>query len=335
MKSFLPRSLALIRLLTNRTTLGLLQGANYLGHLWNSEIGKFSLVLTNDADHSNLQRDKQVFAVLNEMGVKVTYAVFLTVERDGSFLGQHCRHGETESLANPKYRDFIERQRDLGHEIAYHGYSNISNTREQFEYGLLELRKLNHGQAVTYFEHGGNPRKHGVDKCKLETLAMQGAEIGSEYYVKDLLDFDRGLVQSVWSHHALIEETRPYSLGDFFCWDDGILHFRRQRAHKLLTQSSALMKKENGHFMGYTHFGYEGYSAGYPHTFDNWQQKQLPRVRRQIEFLNSKANVEYLTVAEAARRYNEVNSGVTTELPDEVKRSGGWLPNKGDQARED
>ena len=102
----------------------------------------FNFIITNDPDHGITKEYIPIFEELTNIGVKVTTAVFCKIEDFDEYpdehksLAKHCYKNETHSLENPEYRDLMLKIKDLGHEIAFHGYSQISNTREQFEMGL-------------------------------------------------------------------------------------------------------------------------------------------------------------------------------------------------------
>ena len=90
-----------------------------------------NFILTNDPDHETLDLIKPLYKTFEEVNLKVTTAVFCKMESNSNEreLSHGCRKGETDSLENPAYRDFLLEHKEKGHEIAFHGYSQISNTR--------------------------------------------------------------------------------------------------------------------------------------------------------------------------------------------------------------
>ena len=144
-------------------------------------------ILVNDPDHSDFNRTKMVFSMLNEYKIKITSAVFCTMEKDDTELSKHCYKGETEALDNPEYAEFMLKQRELGHEIAFHGYSQISNKRSDFQKGLDIYRNVFGELPFTYVEHGGIPIHHKPEQCKKERLDWFGSVEDSDYFVKDLI----------------------------------------------------------------------------------------------------------------------------------------------------
>ena len=120
----------------------------------NSLEGKnLNFLLTSDCDHAQYERLKRI---LGEKGIKVTIAVFVCIEKDQTLLSSHCSKEDTISLQDKKFLDLvISTCLNYGHEIAFHGYSQISNTREQFLFGLDEFKRLIGFYPRVYIEHGG------------------------------------------------------------------------------------------------------------------------------------------------------------------------------------
>jgi hypothetical protein len=137
------------------------------------------LVLTNDPDHATTEHTGRVFEFLNRHGIKVTTAVFNVVKESPCWLGSHCRPGETASLADPEYRNLMLEQKRRGHEIAYHGYCQLGETREEFSAGLEEFRSIFGEYPYTYIEHGPNPKTHPDVQCRPNTLTAGGSDPAS------------------------------------------------------------------------------------------------------------------------------------------------------------
>jgi len=245
-----------------------------------------NFILTNDPDHGTLERMKNVFEALDRSNIVVTTAVFCTLENDGSDLASHCYRGETGALDEPEYRDFMLQLRDRGHEIAFHGYSQVSNKREKFEEGLEIYKDIFGEYPFTYMEHGGLPGHHPDSGCKKERLDWMGSKKGSDYYIEDIV---RQKVKCVWGHFGLldgpelweknpnkrgdIENLRPKLDSDLFYKKDGVLFFKRWRTHYLRTMSAELKSSKESTFIGYTHFGYDGY-ARLGVAWDDWRSRE-------------------------------------------------------------
>ena len=260
--------------------------------------GAFTLVITNDPDHGTTEDYARVFGELTRLGLKVTTSVFCTLEDDSSDLARHCHAGETESLADPAFRDLMLELHDQGHEIAFHGYSQVSNTRERFVEGLEIFREALGHYPFTYVEHGGNPRKHPSDGCKRETLAMEGLNPESSYYVWDII---KDKVGCVWAWHDLLDDDYGVKqVEDLFYQCDGVLLFRRARMH-YLDRVIRDVAREGGVFSGYTHFGYEGYRKAPEYRFENWTGRHLKPAVEGLERILRRHDVTSLTVQELVR----------------------------------
>ena len=213
-------------------------------------------VLTNDPDHGVTEHYRTVFRELTKRDIFVTTAVFCTVKDDGSALARHCYGGETDHLSLPDYRDLMLELADLGHEIAFHGYSQVNDTRDELQKGLEMFHATFGRYPAVYIEHGGGPATHSMELCKRETLAVQGADRESEYYVKDVV---RDVFDLVWTRDYLLEQVNtPLDVADTFHSEDGILYFKREP----MAQVEPLFGQLSGRgqaIVGYTHFGYRGY----------------------------------------------------------------------------
>ena len=220
-------------------------------------------VLTNDPDHASTEHTGRVFELLNRCGIRVTTAVFSVVKDSPCWLGRHCRPGETAGLADPEFRKLMLEQKRRGHEIAYHGYCQIGETREEFKAGLDEFRAIFGEYPYTYIEHGPNPHTHPGSQHKPNLLAAKGAEPESPYYILDLL---RDRCRLVWTQedllgtHHFTSPTGPVlkePVGFFRRKEDGLTHFLRYRLY--LVQHEPFFRRlqnDRASFIGYTHFGY-------------------------------------------------------------------------------
>ena len=130
------------------------------------------IVITNDPDHGKIDDYKRVFSLLDRLNIKITTSFFFKIKNYDSDLSKHCYKDETHSLEEPAYKEFMQELYEDGHEIAFHGYSQISNTRDRFLEGLEIFKSTFGDYPYTYIEHGGNPKKHSIGMCKKETLAI-------------------------------------------------------------------------------------------------------------------------------------------------------------------
>jgi len=214
--------------------------------------------LTNDPDHGLYKDYKIIFKELTRNEIFTTSAVFCTLKDDGSFLSNHCNKNDTDTLQNEKYRDLMLWARDNGHEIAYHGYSQVSDTREEFQKGLDLYKKWFGDYPSTFIEHGSHPKIHPIERCKKDNLAYLGSSLESPYYVRDIVS---KVFKCTWSHEFLLDNiSTPLNQRDIFQFVDGIVYFKRWRNRYIIPLFSRLTP-ENNTLIGYTHFGYRGYKS--------------------------------------------------------------------------
>lgn len=227
--------------------------------------------MVSDCDHMTLNRARSVFSALNAHGVPFTNAIFNKLETydehpySGRSLAKHCRPLETCSVVDETasaYIEILKEQNKLGNEIAYHGNSQISNDREAFLSGIRNINSLCDLTMTTYIEHGGNPGSHPIEGCKKETLAMEGKNMDSEFYVYDLILEN---FKQAWCYFDLIdlkkEDNVSLNKRDIFYNKDGMKLMRRARAGDVVNLLR-FMKNEDDVCILYTHFGYDGYPTG-------------------------------------------------------------------------
>ena len=266
-------------------------------------------ILTNDPDHGNLPRLKNVFNALNYYDIPITTAVFCTMEKDDSGLSRHCYRGETGALDEPEYRDFMLEQKERGHEIAFHGYSQISNRREKFIEGLEIYKEVFGEYPFTYMEHGGLPGHHPDTDCKKERIDWLGSEKDSIFYVKDVI---KEKIKCVWARFDLLDGPElwtknpnprgreqnliPKQDSDLFYTEDNILFFKRWRTHYLNKMYHDLRNAKMCTFIAYTHFGYDAYAEkGFIH--DDWRtERSCMRSAKKIREIVDNCDMKILTV---------------------------------------
>ena len=235
-----------------------------------------TIILVNDTDHLSYPHASTIFGILNGYEIPFTHAVFCTLEVDDEYpsdpksLAKHCRPVETAGIIgkySEQYISLLRHQVSLGNEIAYHGYSQISNKRDKFLEGIDTINSKLGIQMSTYIEHGGSPYLHPIAGCKRETLAIDGKNQDTDYYVDDLI---RSNFKQAWCYFDLVNTRNDFkieqlisSLGTpIFYERDGITMMKRHRAKDAaaLLQSGKL--KEDDVIIAYTHFGYRGYGQG-------------------------------------------------------------------------
>jgi hypothetical protein len=225
---------------------------------------KPTIILVNDTDHLQYQHAKVVFEHLNKYDIPFTHAIFYTLEKDlinETTLDKHCYEIETASLTDidsHKYIQLLKEQVAIGNEVAYHGYSQISNPRDKFAKGIEKINEILNIKMTTYIEHGGNPNHHPIEGCKRETLAVEGNNVESEYYVQDLI---KDNFSQCWCYFDLVDSKKeplsPLSKDQVFYKREDLLMMRRHRALHLPTVAPKM--KAGDVCIAYTHFGYKGY----------------------------------------------------------------------------
>tara|TARA_Y100000593_G_scaffold53909_1_gene100884 strand:- start:402 stop:1214 length:813 start_codon:yes stop_codon:yes gene_type:complete len=265
----------------------------------------FNLVITNDPDHGLTKEYIPIFKELNNLGVKITTAVFCKIDTHDDYpshpksLTKHCNPSETHSLENPEYRDLMLEIKEQGHEIAFHGYSQISNKREEFEKGL-EIYKDTFGEyPFVYVEHGGNPKKHVMEHCKKETIDMSGKDENSEYYIWDII---KDKIGCLWAHHHLIDDDLTIRKPkDIFYKEDGVLMCKRYRMRKFqeMLEVNGNKVQDDDLIIGYTHFGYRGHAND---ILDSWfNPTYLSRAINKLENIINQYNPKIYTLGDFVR----------------------------------
>jgi len=212
--------------------------------------------LTNDPDHGKTEDYRKILKFLAENNIFVTTAVFCILKNDKSLLSKHCYTGETNTLADEEYKNLMLEAKDWGHEIAYHGYSQVSDTREEFQKGLEIFNNIFSEYPKVFFEHGGHKSFHHEDMIKKENLSMYGSDKSSIYYVRDII---KNTFDVVWTHDFLQDNVKTaLSLQDIFVTVDGITYVKRWRMFHF-NDIKGTVNNVNNSIVGYTHFGYKGY----------------------------------------------------------------------------
>ena len=236
---------------------------------------KPTIILVNDTDHLDYPTASVIFGILNAWDIPFTHATFYTLEKDDNpaspnSLGQHCYEHETASFTDTnryKYISLLNHQIKLGNEIAYHGYSQISNTREKFLKGIEKINESITREMATYIEHGGNPLYHPTEGCKKETLAISGKNKKTDYYVADAISEK---FQQSWCYFDLVnpknnieKEKLIESLNiDTFYEKEKIRMMKRYRAKDAALLINGDHVRNSDVLIAYTHFGYKGYPPG-------------------------------------------------------------------------
>tara|TARA_B100000780_G_scaffold271879_1_gene233272 strand:+ start:34 stop:879 length:846 start_codon:yes stop_codon:yes gene_type:complete len=251
-----------------------------------------SFVITSDCDHLLAKEHISILKTFAENGIFVTTAVFARVDDENSWLGRHCNPSETHGWENAELRKGLLEAQSMGHEIAFHGTSQCSNTREIFIQGIEDFKQVFGEYPFTYIEHGPNPlTQKGFQEgdCKLEMLSNKGADIDSPYFVKDIIE---EVFSACWTQEFLLSADEiPKEKTGWIVSKDNINYINRMRMLDFVRfqKLSKKLNNENESFIGYTHFGYEGYFGPkrrvmldmfrpfLPPRFEYWRGKHLEK----------------------------------------------------------
>jgi len=263
--------------------------------------------LTNDPDHCSLDRLRAVVKVCDDNNIKISHSIHVCMKQDGSKLSDHSGVFDTGCLKDNDYARTILQMKDNGHEICYHGYSQISDTRHEFLKGLEIFEQTLGFFPKFYIEHGGHTDTHNIDMVTSQNLSKFGSQISSKHYVRDILrEFD-----GVWTQKMLkFERLNAHKEEDaWYTIEDGIKFFCRVR--------NVNLQKVPKHFknaIGYTHFGYEGY-----HHKRLWFKNYF-KPQNSPEVWNSEARIKKaIWYLKRFMEEREMKSGTLTDLLQSVK----------------
>lgn len=268
-----------------------------------------TFVLTSDCDHLLGDEHINILRKFADHGIFITTAVFNYVVSDESWLGQHCSPIDTTGwVDNLDFQRGLMEAKAMGHEIAFHGASQVSNTREEFLKGLDEYNTLFGEYPFTYVEHGPNP-KHHVGLGYKEELLNQDVDENSPYYIKDIIE---EVFTLTWTQDQLLSSiSLPRKPDNWFYSSNGVTYFSRCRMSEYNPET--LFKKEidgGSAFVGYTHFGYEGYFGNrrrmllrlfrkqFPSRFEFWKNENLLRNIWEFKQIEREFSVHSMTLRE-------------------------------------
>jgi hypothetical protein len=108
----------------------------------------FAFAIFDDTDFASVEKLAPVYEFLGDLGFRTTKSVW-PIKGDGTplFGGSTCE--------DPVYRDWTLELQRRGFEIAYHGASFVTSTREQTIRGLDRFRELYGHDPMTMANHSG------------------------------------------------------------------------------------------------------------------------------------------------------------------------------------
>lgn len=110
---------------------------------------RFAFTVFDDTDKATVENVRPVYDLLADLGLRTTKSVWPLAPTRPSPLG-----GAT--LADPAYLEFVLALRDRGFEIASHGATNHSSTREETARGLERFRELLGCDPKVHCNHAWN-----------------------------------------------------------------------------------------------------------------------------------------------------------------------------------
>jgi hypothetical protein len=111
----------------------------------------FAFTIMDDTDVSTLANVRPVYELLDELGFRTTKTVWPVGCPEGS-----RNFSESDTLEDGPYLDFVLGLQARGFEIAYHGATMESSTRERTERALARFRELFGGPPRVYANHAYN-----------------------------------------------------------------------------------------------------------------------------------------------------------------------------------
>jgi hypothetical protein len=111
----------------------------------------FAFTIMDDTDVATLENVGPVYRLLEELGFRTTKTVWPVRCPEGS-----PNFSASDTLEDPAYLDFVLGLRTRGFEIAYHGATMESSTRERTKRALARFRELFGGPPRVYANHAYN-----------------------------------------------------------------------------------------------------------------------------------------------------------------------------------
>ena len=112
---------------------------------------KFAFTILDDTDDATVENVRPVYDLLTELGFRTTKTVWPLACPEGS-----RKYGAAQTLADAEYLAFVRSLLASGYEIAYHGATMESSTRQRTEEGLRAFSELLGVTPTLYCNHGQN-----------------------------------------------------------------------------------------------------------------------------------------------------------------------------------
>jgi hypothetical protein len=125
---------------------------------------QFAFTVMDDTDVATVQNVAPVYAVLDRLGMRATKTVWPLPCPEGSE-----NYGSSQTLADPEYEAFVVSLSKAGFEVAFHGATMESSSRERTVAGLERFRSV----------VGDYPRVHANHALNRENLYWGPARVDS------------------------------------------------------------------------------------------------------------------------------------------------------------
>jgi hypothetical protein len=112
---------------------------------------RFAFTIMDDTDVATLENVAPVYRLLDELGFRTTKTVWPVACPEGS-----RNFSESDTLEDPEYLQFVLGLNARGFEIAYHGATMESSTRQRSERALARFRELFGAPPRVYANHASN-----------------------------------------------------------------------------------------------------------------------------------------------------------------------------------
>lgn len=156
---------------------------------------RFAFTVMDDTDVATVENVAPVYALLERLGMRATKTVWTMPCPEGS--GDYW---SSETLEDPHYQAFVVSLRQRGFEVAFHGATMESSTRERTVAGLERFRSV----------LGGYPRVHANHALNRDNIYWGPARVDSPV-LKRFVRRLHGTSPEYYQGHV---EGSPYWWGD-------------------------------------------------------------------------------------------------------------------------
>ncbi|MBI4847292.1 MAG: hypothetical protein HY808_01760 [Nitrospirae bacterium] len=270
----------------------------------------FAFTVTDDPDHSKIQKVKTMYGFLDEIGLKTTVAVW--VKECSRANGEPDTEGRFDygaTLQNEEYRNYILSLRNKGFEIALHTVSGCNDLRkgtidgyEQFRSIFGEYPKMNimHSMNLDNVYWGAKVFKSKAAQWFFKNVvgmvypkasfSFGGEDPQSRYYWADILKEKTKYVR-LWGTSDIntlkFNPSMPYHDPDrpeinyWFSFSDG--HNMEAFLQLISDKNIEKLVRERGASIVYTHFaaGFIKRAGDNSYAVDEQVKKQLIKIAQQ------------------------------------------------------